>query len=355
MVKNIINSTLSDLRVESSGVPVEWVSISPKTLTLSPYEKKGFNIAITVPSGTLPGDYKVIIKVSNEGVHAENFFILRVRQFTPGQEQPIITRIVDIDRELGKTKVELIVNNPEKNYTAVEVIENIPKELANTSDLIEFATPPTEILRKDPLVQWSFLNLLAGEKRTISYSVSKILEEFTKYIYWPLEQVNLITTKLPRGFRVVDVKIPAAYLGRTSQIAITVENLEPKSYRFNATIELPTGWETKPIRIEDTLGSRQRKILKFNVFVPSDAEPGTYILRFYIIWDGSEMIKEYPVMVNVFPIRILLYAAAGLGIIAFLYLAVRYHLKKRYKMFIARLSLAEKMRRIRRQILKRRK
>ena len=352
LVKNTVNSTLSDLMIESSGVPVEWVSISPSSLTLGPYEKKGFNIAITVPSGTLPGDYKVTIKVANEEVHAENFFILRVRLFTSGQEQSIIIRTVDIDRGLGKTKVELIVNNPEKNYTTVEVIEKIPKELANTSDEIEFTTSPTEILSKDPLVQWNLLNLLAGEKRTISYSVSKILEEFTKYIYWPLEQVNLITTKLSRGLMVVDVKIPAVYVGRTSQVAITIENLEPTSYKFNTTIELPIGWKIKPSYIEDTIGSGQRKILKFNVFVPSDAEPGTYILRLYLGWDGSEMIKEYPIMVNAFPIRILYYAVVGLGITVFLYLAVRYHLKKRHK---PKLLVAEKMRRIRRQILRRRK
>jgi len=345
-VKNTGNSSILGLKVEISGIPEEWASVSPKTLNLNPKEKGGFSIAIGIPFNASVGDYRVVMVVSNKGIHSENFMILRVKQFVPEYDKPIFLRVVEIDKELGETNVELTVSNQNRNFSLVQVTEEIPKELANTSDIINFKTRPTEIVRKDPTVQWDLLDLKPSEERKISYSVPKILEEFTRYIYWPLEQVNLITEKIPRVFGIVDVKIPICYSGRTSRLTLTVENPELVSYDFKIAIELPVEWKVEQEYIEGSVGPKERKVFTYDFLVPEKVAPGTYMLRTYLSWNGSEVIKEYSIMVRTLALpKIVIIIIAVVGI-AILLIFLKRKMKPKERVFV------EKIREMKREVLR---
>jgi hypothetical protein len=299
LVQNIGNSTLSDLKIKVDGVPKEWVTISPETMTLMPHEKKGFNIGVSVSPDAPAGDYKVVISIVNGAIHTENFFILRVKAYVPGYDKPKIVRVVEVDRSTGTTKVEIIVSNPIKNFPLVQVVEEIPKELANSTDIIDFDPPPTKILRKDPRVQWDLINLTAGEIRKIFYSVPKILEEFTGYVYWPLEQVNILVVKgLPVGFKIIDLRIPTLYPGLTSKIVFKIKNTEAIRHVLKTTIEAPPEWRLEPEEVKDELRGGEIKEFSFSITSPLWTTPGTYILRFIFDWDGQVVVKEYVVQVQ---------------------------------------------------------
>src|SRR3972149_1688519 len=101
-----------DLHIEVSGVPAGWVDVIPESISLSPEESKGFNLIITVPEGTVVGDYRLLITLKNSVVEDSNFMIIRVRDFPAGYDKPIVTRTVNLDYENNKTKINLDVNNP---------------------------------------------------------------------------------------------------------------------------------------------------------------------------------------------------------------------------------------------------
>jgi hypothetical protein len=300
IVKNKGNSTLSGLNIEVSGIPQEWVTITPKSLDLDPSQTGGFSIGISVPGVVAFGDYKVVITLKNEIAEDRSFFILRVKSITPQDDKPFVIRIVEIDKSEGKTNVELDVSNPTEVWNYADVVEYVPKELANSTDLIEFKTTPSEIIQKDPIISWRIFNLTANDTRRIYYSASNVLEEFTSYIYWPLKELSLVKTKPISGLEIVDLKIPTLYSGRSSTATLAIRNLDNSSHRFGFELKMPNDWKAEPRNISEVIMGNETKDFKFSIVVPEKTTPGNYIVRGEFLWDDSMIVKEYGVRVAQF-------------------------------------------------------
>lgn len=297
-IKNTLGVALTNLKVEVSGVPEDWVSVYPDIFSMNSSEEKTLNLVFSVPNGTEPGDYKVEVKVKNQETLLDSFFIMRVRSSV--YDRPVFYRNVELDRYANKTNVQILADNPSvNNYTAVEVIEDIPKILANSSDEIEFITTPTKIIRKDPLIQWNLFNFSAGETRNISYSVNKVLEDFSTYIYSPLEQANFINERIPRGIRIIRFYQPDLVPGETSTLEFELQNLENEDYNFTVSLTTPQGWKVNPNTSYVEMASGESKRVKFEISVPSDTKIGTYMLQLNFKWDSSESIKEFTASVGI--------------------------------------------------------
>ena len=178
-------------------------------------------------------------------------------------------------------------------FAKTKVIETIPKDLANSTDAVDFKTPPSEILIKDPTVQWNILELAVGEEEIISYSVSKILAEFTQYIYWPLRQLNIISPAAPENFKLIDFNIPVLTPGYTSTLIFTIENPDTISHNFTFSMEVPLGWAIDPSLIEKAIASGEQRVFNVELAIPENAKTGRYIVRAIFGWDDNYVIKEY--------------------------------------------------------------
>lgn len=105
------------------------------------------------------------------------------------KSQEIVTLpVFDKDTPLSK-KIELIKTGKDKYAAKVtlslknlstsgkknlEIVELIPKEFAQNVKEINFSTPPTKVLKDDPLIVWKFDELKPGEAINITYSVEEV-------------------------------------------------------------------------------------------------------------------------------------------------------------------------------------
>jgi len=296
-VKNIGNSSYSNLSVGITGVPKSWVYVSPNILSLRPSESKGLNVLVTPPVDAEPGDYKVNVGLKNAEMESENFFILRVRLTPAEHDRPIVLRQVSIDKESSRTNVDIIVSNPYKEFGQIDIIENIPKDLATSTDSVDFRTSPTEIVRKDPIVLWSIADMLAGEDKTISYSVPKILDEFTQYVYWPLRQMNVLAPSL-KNFKIVSFEMPLFHPGETSTVHFVIKNLDVAPHNFTFSMEAASDWEVEPKMIKETILAEEEREFDISVAVPENAQVGNYMAKAVFGWDDGIVVKEYVALVQ---------------------------------------------------------
>jgi len=285
-------------RISIAGVPEDWVTILPEILSLGPRGSQALDIILTIPADARAGDYKVGIDISNKRIEAENFFILRVNPHPPGYDKPSVTRIVNIDKSRGNTLISLEVKNTGNFIEEVEIIEEIPKEIAQTVEQIEFSIPPTEILEADPVVKWIIEDLQPYEARTISYRVPVILDEYSAYVYWPVKQTSIIYEKPPELIEVSRISTPELFPGTTEEISIGLRNLDTKPVNLTAKLELPVNWGITPNKIVTTIPPRDSSTLSFLVTPPSQAVAGTHTITLRISYDGREFTVDSTAIVK---------------------------------------------------------
>jgi len=328
-VKNKNNGTISNLHVEVSGIPASWATTTPQFLSLSPGETEGFTLAISAPSDAAAGDYRVLVTLKNSGIEDSTFLILRVKSYAATYDKPIITRIVEIDKETKKSDVKLEISNPVRDYDKVEIDEDIPKSLAQSSDEIQFITSPTKIKQKDPLVSWSFFNFLAGTEKNIEYILSKVPEEFTSLIYFPIKQVSLTSQKVPAGLRIVEFNIPIIRPGDTAKLRLVIENTGDADKEFKFAMEVPSNWTITPDTISEIIKAGERKEFELTLKVPNDAQYAVYIVRAAFSLDGDTVIREYRIEIGKPMLPLVIYTISGIAIAAVAFYLIRKYLRRR--------------------------
>ncbi|MBI2543570.1 MAG: hypothetical protein HYW24_05300 [Candidatus Aenigmarchaeota archaeon] len=346
-VKNKGTDILKNLQIQVSGVPPGWISIVPNSIDLQPNEYKTFNLAVSVPKDTDRGDYKLLITLKGSNIEDSSFIILRVKDYAPSYDRPIVERIVELDYEHEKTKVTLNVNNPLKYYELVQVKEEIPKSISQSAKEVEFNPYPDEIIREDPLVQWDIKEFAVNETKTLSYATKGILDEFTDYIYFPLKEMNIIETKLPTGLKLVDVSVGTMYAGKSTAGKIIVENIGDEEKKLEFSMQLPPSWRMVPERIEANVAAHERKEFKFSIVVPEDTSPGDYIATSIILWDTDTHIKEHVLQVASTSLVTGLALFGGIATTSL----VGYFIWSFYRTRIPPMSNMEKLRKIRTSIL----
>jgi hypothetical protein len=330
VVKNKQNTSIENLEIKVSGVPESWVTISPKILDLNGFETKGFTIAISVPQDANYGDYTVSMKVSNGNIDDENFFILRVIKHPTNVITPIVTRVIEIDKNNEKANVNIDVASGERKIDSVEIIEDVPKNLAQSSDDIEFKTTPSNIIQKDPIVQWILSQFGYNEIQRISYSL-QTPPEFKSLIYFPIKQINVVGQKIPSNLQLTENPMPTFSPGKNSTFRFTIENLDSVKHTFGFELQLPGGWKSSPKLLKEEIQPGERKSFEITISLPEDANVGIYILRTFYSWDSDTLIRENAVSVTsvIFKIwMIVISVILAIALILALVILVLYKKKK---------------------------
>ncbi len=329
-VRNKGETVMSNLHIKVSGVPADWVDASPKSINLLPKESKTFNLVISVPKDSTPGDYKLLVTLENSNVEDSTFIIVRVKSYSPAYNLPTITRLIELDYGANNTRVSLDVNNQIKYIPLLQVQEDIPKSLAQSVREIEFDPYPDEVIRDDPLVQWDIKEFQVNESRRWSYLTKGILDEFTAYIYYPLKELTVVETRLPTGLKFIDINIQHLSPGKSSIGRITIENIGDVERKLGFSMHLPSGWMMEPEKVVAIIQPKEKKEIGFSIVVPDDAAEGDYIGTAIILWGDGTHIKETVMQVSQpVPYLAVILAIGGISLAGSVAYMIHRSLKKR--------------------------
>ena len=328
-IKNKVNTTLGNVTVTFSGVPEDWIKEKLVGKSLNPNEKTEFEIPVSPSRGTGSGDYRVDISVKAGGVVDKGFFIIRVKPNAGETNAPSVTRSVVVNSEEKKTTFTLNVVNV-KGTDTVEVQEDIPKTIANSTKEIFFDTPPTKIIKDDPIVEWQLKNFKKGESRIIKYSVQKILVDYAPYVYFPLKQFSISSKSTLENFKLLLFDIPPFYSGHASIVTLRIENSDSKSHNFSFAMGLPEKWSVQPQQINEIIGDNEQREYKLSVYAPSSEPSGIRIIQAQYAWDDSAVIREYSVIVSqIISFDTIIYITIVIIVVSAAYFAIKSYISYR--------------------------
>jgi hypothetical protein len=334
-LENPSSEEVSDLKLSIEGIPRGWVTLKPEELTLGGNESAGVNIAISVPRSALPGDHRAVLRVKSTKEEAIASFIFRIRPYPPGFEKPTVLRKVYLDEKEGRALVSLEVGNSGTEVEGIEILEEIPKEIATRVEDINFKIP-VAVLEADPLVAWRLNEVDPYEVYTLEYEVGSIAARYSPYIYWPLRQVNVFYTSVS-GIELLQFSgALAAYAvpGKESEVKLRITN--PTLEAMNITLRLvaPPGWEVSPQEITRLLFPGYAQEMVFTVKPPREASPGSYTLIATVAGENGEVSQPLTLVLQQEKKKLnlkkfLIPVASLVAVILLVYAAIFIYRKKR--------------------------
>ncbi|WP_456473804.1 COG1470 family protein [Candidatus Pyrohabitans sp.] len=337
-VENPSGTGVSDLKLELAGIPADWVSLQPREVSLAGGESTGINLAISVPLSALPGDHKAVLKLSNAEEEASAFFIFRIKPYPPRFEKPAVLRKVYLDERQNSARVSMEVENSGVRVEAMEIVEEIPKEIASHVAEIEF-NRDVRVIEADPVVAWRLSGVDPYEIYTLEYRVSGIAERYSPYIYWSLRQLNMFyrTVKSVELLQFSGALAAYATPGEEAEVRLRVTNPSQEALKLTFKIAIPPGWKVDPPEITRLLLPGYVQELVFRVTPPQDATPGSYTLVATVTGEDSEVsqpltliLQEAPKRLDIrkFLIPVLTFVALLLLVYA---AAIKYRKRKIYR------------------------
>lgn len=282
---------ITGLQVSLAGVPENWVSIVPSTFSLDAGEEAALNVTISVPSDVPTGDYGLQITIVKGTARAESTSLIRVKPYPSGYARASVTRLVALDREENRSLITLSVRNGNTFAEVVELVEEIPKSVAENTSLISFTTTPAEILENDPVVKWVLENLESHETRTISYSIARILPDYTSYAYWPVKQLTVVYERAEVFFKVVDLVTPTLMIGENGTVKVSLLNMNTHPMNVVVSLDLPTGWVCSPEQLSTELNPRDAAEFSFSITCPLGIDSGLYLGELHATYGGGEFTQ----------------------------------------------------------------
>lgn len=238
---------------------------------------------------------------SEDGTVSKTFFIMRVKN-TPDilNVRPVVNREIKIDKATNETEVSIFVRNGKNPVQLTQVTERIPKALAQSVSDVSFDTEPSKVLEKDPVVQWDII-FNPGEEDTkiIKYRVKRILDDYSQYIYWNLEQMSVypyLAGTLPFSF-----KSSANTLTKDQFNPVTIEFANDGNSSFDATLsfETPEGWVIVPKEVSRTVKPGESGRFPFEI-KPEIATDGSYTLTLKAVIDKRTYSQQVDFYVTSF-------------------------------------------------------
>src|SRR3989344_3122198 len=319
IVKNSGSAEIEEVETSVSGISPKWITILPSSTDISVGERQVFAMFMNIPKDASTGDYLVSVRFKTSNINEMASFMLRVKGIAiaenitavvgnitsaignatlgtvpqlPIEEKAVTaSRAISVDTENQKTEIVLNVKNgPEPQYNVL-VTEKIKKEIANSTDLLEFSGQ-VEIIEKDPIVRWKINELAPFETKNFTYTVKQVLPDYSALVYWPTEEVALSPSAV-EGIRVESLKPIEIVGGRITPVPVIIENIGNKARNISIVMKLPEGWSLIPQTYNYTLAVNETKLFDFNLLLPTDVYPGYYVGKVFIAVDGQTVIKEY--------------------------------------------------------------
>jgi hypothetical protein len=291
--KNPENKTQS-IDIEFTGVPESWINLFSKNLTIGPDGVRTASFTLSVPENADSGDYLVRASITRSGQEQSySYFILRVKSYPSVYAAPQIYRKVDIDFVNNKTSVTIIIENDASPHRRVEIYEKIPKVIADHVDKVTFHTAPSSIIQADPLVMFALEDMRPDERRSVQYTVNNVIDQYEPYVYWPIEQVNIMYEKGVEKIQISNIYQSILVPGRhDNYLTFDIGNIHTSSINVTISSWLPKGWNTTPASINLLIPPHSQTNVLMNVYAPETIQPGNYYAGLYITYENMTITKE---------------------------------------------------------------
>ncbi len=297
-IENPTNAYIGNLRLTLEGLPEEWVTYERERISLKPKESLGLDLVIEVPLSALPGDYKAVMRLNNTREEAKVFFILRIKPYPPKLEKPAVLRNVYLSMKEEKSIVRVFVENTGIKADLIEVLEEIPKDIAENIKYVTFKTP-VEIIEEDPVILWRIRDADPFDVYVLDYEVKGIEDRYDPYVYWPIKQVNVLYEKLKalKKLRFRGITAAYAYPGEEFEVKFRVVNPSLEALNLTFTINIPENWEISPKSITKLLLPGYTEEVTFKITPAEDAEPGSYTVSIRAILGNEEISHPMTVVI----------------------------------------------------------
>lgn len=315
-----------EISVSINGLPASWVTISPERQEVPANSEKAVNILIATPANIVPADYRVETSVtSDDETVSKTFFIMRVKN-TPDimDTRPVVNREIKIDESTNTTEMSIFVRNGKNPVQMTRITERIPKSLAQNVADVSFDTEPTKVIEKDPVVQWDFVfNPGEEDAKIIKYSVKKVLDDYSQYVYWNLEQMSVypyLAGALPFSF-----KSSASTLAKDQFNSVAIEFANDGNSSFEATLSFgtPEGWVIVPKDVTRTVKPGESGRFPFEI-KPEIAADGPHALTLKAVIDKKTYSQRIDFYVTSFRFeQLVLPVISAIVLLALAYMIVK--------------------------------
>lgn len=246
LLQNSLNRSVT-AKVDVYGLPEGWITLNPATTILLPGEQRNVDLALSVPKDTLPGDYLGKLHLNVEGREEFEFIVIRVKN-VPERGGVVALKTINLDRVSKTTIVNIrVINEFGKDLSLVKITERIPSGTNVSKDSISFIEKTGTITSLSPLViQWEFLNMKAKEANSLIYSLNFLANDYSKYAYWPVQEVYSSAGTSVGLLRIISVKSPIFSKGEVKQVVASVIYLGVKPVETQAFFQTTPDFDVQP-------------------------------------------------------------------------------------------------------------
>ena len=284
---------VQNITVNFTGIPTNWMTLLTSGISIEPYAFKTISFTLNVPENADSGDYLVKAEIQNRGLYGYSYFIVRVKSYPSNYMAPQMYRRVDLDFVNNKSTVKIIVQNDPSPHKKIDIYEKIPKMIADNVDQVDFTTAPSSIVQADPIIMFTLNDMRPEERRSIDYTVNNVIDQYEPYVYWPIEQVNIMYEKGVDKIQISNVfqNILVAG-GHDNYLTFDIGNIYTDKVNVTITPWFPRGWNTTPASINLLIPPYSQTSVFMNIYAPEDTQPGNYYAGLYITYENTTITKE---------------------------------------------------------------
>jgi len=291
-VKNPENK-IQNITVNFTGIPTNWMTLLTGGISIEPYAFKTISFTLNVPENADSGDYLVKAEIQNRGLYGYSYFIVRVKSYPENYMAPQMYRRVDLDFVNNKSTVKIFVWNDARPHKQIDIYEKIPKMIADNVDQVDFTTAPSSIVQADPIIMFTLNDMRPEERRSIDYTVNNVIDQYEPYVYWPIEQVNIMYEKGVDKIQISNIfqNILVAG-GHDNYLTFDIGNIYTDNVNVTITPWFPKGWNTTPASINLLIPPYSQTNVFMSIYAPEDTQPGNYYAGLYITYENTTITKE---------------------------------------------------------------
>ena len=291
-VKNPENK-VQNITVNFTGIPTNWMTLLTSGISIEPYSYKTISFTLSVPENADSGDYLVKASIQDKGISGYSYFIVRVKSYPDNYMAPKMYRKVDLDFVNNKSTVKIMVWNDPTPHKKIDVYEKIPKMIADNVDQVSFTTSPSSIVQPDPVVMFTLENMRPEEKRSIDYTINNVIDQYEPYVYWPIEQVNVMYEKGVDKVQLSNIYQSIMIPGSPNNyLTFDIGNIYTAPVNVTITPWLPRGWNATPSSVNLLIPPYSQTSVYINIYAPEDVQPGNYYAGLYITYENMTITKE---------------------------------------------------------------
>jgi hypothetical protein len=165
--------------------------------------------------------------------------------------------------------------------------------IADNVDQVSFTTSPSSIVQPDPLVMFTLENMRPEEKRSIDYTINNVIDQYEPYVYWPIEQVNVMYEKGVDKVQLSNIYQSIMIPGSPNNyLTFEIGNIYTAPVNVTITPWLPRGWNATPSSVNLLIPPYSQTSVYINIYAPEDVQPGNYYAGLYITYENMTITKE---------------------------------------------------------------